>query len=166
MWSSTPSRAEPEPVHKDGTMQFAPVHLVDVVSTVVQQLDTGGDRVQVVIERAPAVLADFDKLTDVLTTLLTNALDSTPEEAQIEVAVSSRCLEPEPSDSTTTACPAAVSVSIRNTVISGRRATSAPAPLAVAGADHILRRHDGRLWAATRDDEKTLGFCLGTGQAA
>ena len=173
----------------DGSVSLkpTPIHVVDIVSRVVRLLDGEGRRVQLVIERAPAVVADGDKLTQVVTNLLRNALDYSPASSPVEVEVAHRCLAPEsrephadrggPEDAHE--CRPNVSVAVRDR---GFGMTSDELPHAFqpfyradASREHaplgsglglsiartIIDAHHGSLWAVSRAGEgSAFGFCL------
>jgi len=173
----------------DGSVPLkpAPIHVVDVVSRVVRLLDSEDQRVQLVIEHAPAVVADGDKLVQVVTNLLRNALDYSPAGSPVEVEVAHRCLAPEshepqadhdgPEDARE--CRPNVSVAVRDHGFGMTSdelthafqpfyradASSERAPLGsglgLSIARTIIDAHHGNLWAVSRAGEgSALGFCL------
>lgn len=163
-------------------LNLALVQLCEVVSRVVRLLDGDGRRVQLVIERAPTVLADGDKLAQVVTNLLRNALDYSPPERPVEVEVAHRCLGAKGREAGTDAahdCRAAVSLAVRDDGIgmkaeelshafqpffradASRQLLPEGNGLGLAIAKAIVERHQGRLWARSRPGRgSTFGFCL------
>ncbi len=173
----------------DGSVPLkpAPIHAVDIVSRVVRLLDGDDHRVQLVIEHAPAVVADSDKLAQVVTNLLRNALDYSPAGSPVEVEVAHRCLAPEPHEphadhggaEDARECRPNVSVAVRDHgfgMTSGELtrafqpfyradASRERAPLGsglgLSIARTIVDAHHGSLWAVSRAGEgSAFGFCL------
>ena len=152
----------------EGWLKLGAVQVVDIVSSVVHELDRDGKRVQIVMERAPTVMADSDKLAQATRSLLLNAL-STSSEGPIEVEVAARCLaqDHEYFDGTTPddeapSCEASVSVAIRD-----RGGPSAQKTLSLSDARRIVQLHNGRLWyTAGPENGRTFGLCLGSQRAA
>ncbi len=171
------------------TLKLAPVHLSDVVCRVVRLLDGEGQRTHLLLEEVPAVKVDGDKLTQVVTNLLRNALDYSPEEQPVEVEVARRCLARESGSlvvvngaariGTSHDCQPAVSVAVRDrgigmTAEELRRtfqpfyraeASRAMVPegsgLGLAITKAIVDRHQGCLWAHSRPGKGSIyGFCL------
>ena len=172
------SHSEPEVAPTEDSLNLGAVQIVDVVSGVVHELDELGQRVHIVMERAPTVLADSEKLAEVTTSLLRSALESAPASSPIEVEVAARCLAQshEGSGGGPQECQALVSVAIRDHGAHAERTTRTATPVLTAGAHveaklrsayDIVRLHKGRLWITTRPEHgRTLGFCLNSPQAA
>ena len=76
-------------------LKLASVCLGDVVSRIARLLDSDGRRVRLQVEGVPAVMADGDRLAQVISNLLRNALDYSPSEQPVEVEAASRCLAQE-----------------------------------------------------------------------
>lgn len=179
------ARVEPGSVCLD----MAPVHVGDIVSRVVGLLDSHGRRVRIVTERAPMVIADGDKLTQVLTNLVRNALDYSPSDRPVEVEVSQRCLArggyalPALHDAggpnSHARCRPAISVAVRDQGIgmtpeelrricrpfyraeASRELLPDGSGLGLSIAKTIVDRHRGRLWAESAAGEGSVfGFCL------
>ncbi len=151
----------------EGLLNLGTVQVVDIVTSVVHELDGDGKRVQIVMERAPTVIADSDKLAQATSSLLRNAL-SRSSENPIEVEVAARCLAQDHEsnggtpDVEASACEASVSVAIRD-----RGGPSSPKTVSLSGARRIVQLHRGRLWhTAGPENERTFGFCLGSQRAA
>ncbi len=173
-------RPERQVAPVEESLNLGAVQIVDVVSGVVHELDNLGQRVHIVMERAPTVIADSAKLAEVATSLLRSALESAPAGGPIEVEVASRCLaqshETAASDGEPQACKALVSVAIRDHGVDLEQPARTSTPNRKAGADfetalmdaqNIVRLHKGRLWVTTRHKHgRTLGFCLNSEQAA
>ncbi|OGO51283.1 MAG: hypothetical protein A2148_00320 [Chloroflexi bacterium RBG_16_68_14] len=169
---------------ESGTVRLnvALVQVCEVAARVVRLLDGDGRRVHLVIERAPTVLADGDKLAQVVTNLLRNALDYSPPERAVEVEVARRCLGTEGGEAGTDAahdCRPAVSVAVRDEGIgmmpeelgrafqpffragASRELLPEGSGLGLAIAKAIVERHRGRLWAHSQPGQgSTFGFCL------
>jgi signal transduction histidine kinase len=170
-------------------LKLAPVQVNDVVSQVVRLLDGDGRRVHVVIERAPTVMADGDKLAQVVTNLLRNALDYSPPERPVEVEVAGRCLaqhrgslvavDGEARTGTTHDCRPTVSVAVRDQGIgmkpeelshafqaffraeASRELLPDGSGLGLTIAKTIVGRHQGCLWAHSSPGRGSIfGFCL------
>ena len=172
------SDPKPQVAPAERSLNLGAVQLVDVVSGVVHDLDELGQRVHIVMERAPTVIADSDKLAEVTASLLRSALESAPDGGPIEVEVAARCLaqshETAASGSEPQECQAFVSVAIRDygphaedTTRSSTLSRKAEADLerALINAQNIVRLHKGSLWV-TNEHGRTLGFCLTSEQAA
>ncbi len=174
------SRPEPEVAPVEDSLNLGAVQIVDVVSNVVHDLDELGQRVHIVMERAPTVIADSEKLAEVTASLLRSALESAPNSGPIEVEVAARCLaqshETAASSGEPVACQALVSVAIRDHGVDAEppartsipnRTASADVETGFISAQNIVRLHKGRLWITTRPEHgRTLGFCLNSEQAA
>ncbi len=176
---------------ESGQMQLrvTPLDMGAVICRVAQLLDSGGQRVHLLIERVPAVLADGDKLIQVLTNLLRNALDYSPSEQPVEVEVARRCLAQEDSslvvvEATSSAnapheCSPAVSVAVRDRGIgmtgeelehvfqpfyradTSRELQPSGSGLGLAITTAIVERHRGSLWARSSHGQGSVfGFCL------
>ena len=171
------------------TLKLAQVQLSDVVCRVVRLLDGEGRRARLVLEDVPAVKVDGDKLAQVVTNLLRNALDYSPEEQPVEVEVAGRCLA-RGSDPLVVVngagpigashdCQPAVSVAVRDRGIGmtaeelhrtfepfyRAEASRAMLPegsgLGLAITKAIVDRHQGCLWARSRPGQGSIyGFCL------
>jgi PAS domain S-box-containing protein len=170
-------------------LKLAPVQVGDVVCRVVRLLDGDGRRVHLVIERAPTVLADGDKLAQVVTNLLRNALDYSLPERPVEVEVARRCLAQHrcslvavDGEARTVAahdCRPTVSVAVRDQGIgmtpeelsrafqpfyraeASRELLPEGSGLGLAIARAIVERHQGCLWAHSRPERgSSFGFCL------
>lgn len=76
-------------------LRLEPVHLSDLVCRVVGLMDGAGQRVHVLLEHVPTVMADRDKLALAVAKLLGNALAYSPPEQPVEVEVAGRCLAQE-----------------------------------------------------------------------
>ena len=162
------------------SLNLGAVQIVDIVSGVVQNLDAAGRRIHIVLERAPTVIADSDKLAQVTASLLRSALESAPANGPIEVQVAATCLaqfhEPAPSGSEPQACQALVSVAIRDCGAEAEppQQTAASVPkgktafeIDLKSAQDIVRLHKGNLWVMTKPKRgRTLGFCLNSELAA
>ncbi len=151
-------------------LELGAVQVVDIVADVVHELDGAGRRIQMVMERAPTVVADSGKLAEVTNSLLRDALAASPEDGRIEVEVAARCLAPNHNGGNTHEterqdCGASVSVAIRNrSADSGQRQRAEQAHVS---AHQILQLHKGRLWLnAETDQGRTAGFCLNSERAA
>ena len=159
----------------------------DVIARVAQLLNGDGHRVHLLAEEAPTVMADGNKLTQVITNLLRNALDYSQPKLPVEVEVASRCLA---DDKATTVvdgasvaaghhCRPAVSVAVRDRGIgmtaeelqhafrpfhrseASRELAPGGSGLGLAIAKAIVERHQGHLWAHSRPGQgSTFGFCL------
>ena len=178
--SRSNSHPESGTVLAEDSLRLGAVQVVDVVSGVVQDLDEFGQRVHIVIEPAPTVIADSGKLAEVTESLLRSALESAPSSAPIEVEVAARCLaqfhDTAGSDRQPEKCQALVSVAIRDLGVETRQPTrsATPNPMAETGietalmsAQNVVRLHQGRLWVTARPEHgRTLGFCLNSEQAA
>ena len=165
------------------------IQMADVISRVVRLLDGDGRRIQLVMERTPTVLADADKLTQVVTNLLRNACDYSPADRPVEVEIAHHCLAQQHLPSTTMNgnasmgvvrdCRPTVSVAVRDegagmTAAELSRAcqpffrTEASQELAPAGsglglaiAKAIIERHQGHFWAHSQPGAgSAFGFCL------
>lgn len=176
---------------ESGQISFkpSPVHLSDVVCRVVRLLDGEGKRAHVLLEEVPTVMADADKLTQVITNLLRNALDYSPQEQSVEVEVARRCLAQEsgslvvvngvsrPNGSHD--CQPAVSVAVRDQGVGMTKEELSQAfqpfyraeasqgllpegsGLGLAIAKAIVDGHHGCLWAQSRAGRGSIfGFCL------
>ena len=170
-------------------LRVSPLDLGAVICHVAQLLDSAGQRVHLLIERVPAVLADGDKLIQVLTNLLRNALDYSPSEQPVEVEVARRCLAQEDGslvvvDATSSAnaphqCSPAVSVAVRDRGIgmtreelehvfqpfyradASRELQPSGSGLGLAITRAIVERHGGALWARSSHGQGSVfGFCL------
>lgn len=169
-------------------LTLTPVRLGDVIARVAQLLNGDGHRVHLLAEEAPSVMADGNKLTQVITNLLRNALDYSQPKLPVEVEVASRCLAD--GEATTVIdgaspiaavhhCRPAVSVAIRDRGIgmtaedlrqaflpfhrseASRELAPGGSGLGLAIAKAIVERHQGRLWAHSRLGQgSTFGFCL------
>lgn len=177
--TASQSYPEPDVAQAEGSLKLGAVQIVDVVSGVVHDLDELGQRIRIVMERAPTVIADSDKLAEVTASLLRSALDSAPSGGPIEVEVAARCLAQshqtlasgEPQE-----CQALVSVAIRDHGADAEHQTRTATPnrtneadleSALVDAQNIVRLHKGRLWVTTKAEHgRTLGFCLSSDQAA
>lgn len=72
------------------TAEFSAVDLGDVIKQVVASFANGGERVVVEIgPNLPEVLADYDKMVQVVTNLLSNALKYSPDDSVVRVAARS-----------------------------------------------------------------------------
>jgi len=133
-------------------------------------------------------MADGNKLTQVITNLLRNALDYSQPELPVEVEVASRCLADSEATivvdgaspvATVHHCRPAVSVAVRDRGIgmtaeelrqaflpfhrseASRELAPGGSGLGLAIAKAIVERHQGRLWAHSRPGQgSTFGFCL------
>ncbi len=151
-------------------LDLGAVQIVDIVAGVVHELDRAGQRIQMVMERAPTVVADSGKLAEVTSSLLRDALETSSEDGPIEVEVAARCLAPDhdggnTSESEREECGASVSVAIRDRSSgSGQRQRVDKMDVS---AQRILQLHKGRLWFATETAQgRTAGFCLNSERAA
>lgn len=174
------SPPEPEVAPAEDSLNLSAVQIVDVVSRVVHDLDESGQRVHIVMERAPTIIADSKKLADVTASLLRSALESAPNSGPVEVEIAARCLarshETAPSGGEDQACEAPVSVAIRDYSVDAEQPARTLTHVRKVGADfesafisaqNIVRLHKGRLWITTRAERgRTLGFCLNSEQAA
>ena len=171
------------------TLKLAPVYLSDVVSRVVRLLDSDGRRAHLLLEEVPAVTVDGDKLVQVVTNLLRNALDYSPEGQPVEVEVARRCLARESGSlvvvngaariGTSHDCQPAVSVAVRDRGIgmtaeelhqtfqpfyrteASRELLPEGSGLGLAITRAIIDRHQGCLWAHSRPGQGSIyGFCL------
>ncbi len=162
--------ADPLPSQPDAEEQLdlGAVQVVDIVANVVRDLDGAGQRVQMVMERAPTVVADSGKLAEITSTLLQNALDASSADGPIEVEVSARCLAPDHEGRTEPRreeCEASVSVAIRDR--SSDSGTDQQADGMLRNAHQIIQLHKGRLWyAAETAQGRTTGYCLNSERAA
>lgn len=154
----------------DEALDLGAVQVIDIVANVVHELDEAGKRIQMVMGRAPTVVADSGKLAEVTSSLLRNALEASSAGGSIEVEVSAQCLAPDHDGGDTgepgrEACGAAVSVAIRDrSAVSGQRQRFDGM---LSKAHQILQLHNGRLWfAAETDQGSTAGFCLISERAA
>ena len=154
----------------DDALDLGAVQVVDIVADVVHDLDRAGQRIQMVMERAPTVVADSSKLAEVTSSLLRDALAASSEGGPIEVEVAARCLAPGHDIGETNApgreeCGASVSVAIRDrSSASGQRQR---VDHGLLSAYQVLQLHNGRLWfAAETDQGRVAGFCLISGRAA
>ena len=165
------------------------IQMADVISRVVRLLDSDGRRIQLVMERTPTVLADADKLEQVVTNLLRNACDYSPAARPVEVEIAHRCLAQQYHASRKSNgharigvapdCRPTVSVGVRDegagmTAEELSRAcqpffrTEASQELAPAGsglglaiAKAIIERHQGHFWAHSQPGAgSAFGFCL------
>ncbi len=151
----------------EGLLNLGAVQLVDIVSSVVHELDGDGKRVQIVMERAPTVIADADRLSQATSSLLRNAL-STSSEGPIEVEVAPHCLAQDHADGDGTtpadeasSCEASVSVAMRT------RSGPSSRTWSLTDARRIVGLHNGRLWCTTGPETgQTFGFCLASQRAA
>lgn len=170
-------------------LKLASVCLGDVVSRIARLLDSDGRRVRLQVEGVPAVMADGDRLAQVISNLLRNALDYSPSEQPVEVEAASRCLaqECETAEAVDAASPAgakhrcrpAVSVAVRDWGVgltpeelsrsfqsfyrteASRELLPGGTGLGLPIAKAIVERHQGRLWAHSRPGRgSTFGFCL------
>jgi signal transduction histidine kinase len=170
-------------------LKLAPVHLSDVVCRVVRLLDSEGRRAHLLLEEVPEVTVDGDKLAQVVTNLLRNALDYSPEEQPVEVEVARRCLARESGSlvvvngaariGTSHDCQPAVSVAVRDRGIgmtaeelhrtfqpfyrteASRELLPEGSGLGLAITKAIVDRHQGCLWAHSRPGKGSIyGFCL------
>lgn len=177
------------PAIESGKMRLALVQVSDVVSRVVRLLDCDSQRVHMVMERTPTVMADDEKLAQVITNLLRNALDYSPPERPVEVEVARRCLaqhrrslmavDEEARTGTAHDCRPTVSVAVRDQGIGmtpeelsralrpSLRAGPARGSLpdrsgpGLAIAQAIVERHQGCLWADSQPGRgSTFGFCF------
>ena len=175
------SHPEPDVAQAEGSLKLGAVQIVDVVSGVVHDLDEFGQRIRIVMERAPTVIADSDKLAEVTASLLRSALDSAPSGGPIEVEVAARCLaqshQTVASGGERQECQALVSVAIRDhgadaehgsPTSTPNRTNEADLESALVDAQNIVRLHKGRLWVTDNAEHgrRTLGFCLSSDQAA
>ena len=152
------------------TLDLGAVQVVDIVADVVHELDKTGQRIQMVMERAPTVMADSGKLAEVTSSLLRDALEASSEDGPIEVEVAARCLAPNHDAGETNAsehkeCGASVSVAIRDR--SSGSAKRQRVDDMLLNAQQILQLHKGRLWfAAETGQGRVAGFCLNSERAA
>lgn len=171
------SQPEPGQAPTKDSLNLGAVQIVDVVSSVVHDLDELDQRVHLVMERAPTVLADSEKLAEVTTSLLRSALESAPESGPIEVEVAARCLaqshETTKSGGEPQECQAVVSVAIRDYGTDAdqptrpNHETSPDLEAAFMSARNIVQLHKGTLWMRTRPEHgRMLGFCLSSEEAA
>ncbi len=154
----------------DEALELGAVQVVDIVADVVHELDKAGQRIQMVMERAPTIVADSAKLAEVTSSLLRDALEASSEDGPIEVEVAARCLAPNHDAGETNApeheeCQASVSVAIRDRSpgsVEGQRVDNM-----LLNAHKILQLHKGRLWfAAVTGQGRVAGFCLNSERAA
>jgi light-regulated signal transduction histidine kinase (bacteriophytochrome) len=167
--SPLPFKREPGGDADEG-LELGVVQVVDIVAGVVHKLDGAGKRIQLVMERAPTVVADSEKLAEVTSSLLKDALEASSDAGPIEVEVSATCLAPdhdggEPNESEREACNALVSVAVRD------RSPDSGEHHEIEGvlrnAHKILQLHKGRLWfAAETKQGRTAGYCLNSERAA
>ncbi len=172
----TGSADKPQPSMRTGggraeeALDLGAVQVIDIVASVVHELDEAGQRIQMVMERAPTVVADSSKLAEVTHSLLQNALKASSDDGPIEVEVSARCLAPDhdgggTSESERVECGASVSVAIRDRSSGSGQRQRVDGML--LNAHKILQLHKGRLWiAADTDQGSTAGFCLNSERAA
>ena len=172
-------------------LKLAPARLSDVISRVARLLDGDGRRVRLRVEEVLTVLADGDKLAQVVTNLLRNALDYSPAEQPVEVEVASGCLAQDGEAlvmmdgaspvAAAHRCRPAVSVAVRDRGIgmtpeelsravhpfyraeASQELLPEGSGLGLAIAKAIVERHQGCLWAQSRPGQgSTFGFCLPT----
>ncbi|MCH7698150.1 MAG: hypothetical protein IH865_04335 [Chloroflexi bacterium] len=172
--TSSADRPQP-PVRQSGgsaneALDLGAVQVVDIVADVVHELDKTGQRIQMVMERAPTIVADSGKLAEVTSSLLRDALEASSEDGPIEVEVAARCLAPNHDVGGTSAsereeCGASVSVAIRDR--SPGSAKRQRIDNMLLSAHQILQLHKGRLWfAAETGQGRVAGFCLNSERAA
>lgn len=169
-------------------LRCASVQMKDVVSQAARLLDCEGKRIRVRSSGVPPIMADGDKLTQVLINLLRNALDYSPVQLPVEVEIAQECLaRPAMLGDTGNAsqyglihdCNPAVSVAVRD---QGEGMTAEELPcvfqpfyrataarerhpdgsgLGLAITQSILDRHQGSLWAQSHPERgSTVGFCV------
>ena len=168
----TGNRSEAASSPTPDSLNLGAVQIVDIVSSVVQELDELDHRVRMVMERAPTLIADSEKLADVTTSLLRSALESAPPDGPIEVEVAARCLaqshETMADGGKRQECQALVSVAIRDQGREAERPASNPRSkispdleTSLMNAQKIVQLHKGKLWVTNRPEHgRTLGFCL------
>lgn len=160
------------------------VRVREVVRRVVRLLDDGG-RVRVQVEPVPSITADGDKLAQVLTNLLRNALDYSAPGTPVKITVARRCLKPAGEvvpvlgSSGGSNCTAALSVAVHDRGIGMARdeierafqpfhrseASRELAPqgsgLGLAIVKALLERHRASLWVQSAPGAGSVfGFCL------
>ncbi len=170
-------------------LTLRPVQLDELVCRVVRILGREGQRVRLQAEEAPTVVADEDKLAQVLTNLVRNALDYSPAGRPVRVDVARDCLAQTCGGGGVAAwaaqphaagrCQPAASVAVRDQGIGMAHEELARAAqpfyrgdssadlvpegsgLGLAIARAILERHQGCLWAhSLLGQGSTFGFCL------
>ena len=174
-------------------LKAGPVRLREVVCRVVRVLDREGQRVRLAAPELPLVTADGDKLAQVVTNLVRNALDYSPAKEPVAVEVANRCLAPVAgvlvvADGPVAgvaphSCRDAVSVAVRDRGVGVRaeelcrvfepfyraEGTRAALPggsgLGLSIAKAIVQRHGGCLWGHSPPGGRgsTFGFCLPRG---
>lgn len=174
------SHPEDDLAPDEESLNLGAVQIVDVVSGVVHDVDERDQRVHMVMERAPTVIADSNKLAEATASLLRSALESAPNNGPVEVEVAARCLaqshETAASGDESQECQALVSVAIRDHEVDTVQPTPTSIPNRKPSADfedalmnarNIVELHRGTLWITTRPNHgRTLGFCLNSERAA
>ncbi len=149
-------------------LRLAPVMVADVVNAVLQRLAPQAERAGLVIASRipadlPAILADRDRIGQVTTNLLHNAIKFTPRGGRVEVEAAVQASE--------------VVVSVHDTGIGisaeslprvferfykvDRSRTEGGTGLGLAIAKHIVQAHGGRIWVESREGEgSTFSFAV------
>ena len=173
---------------KQAPLRFAPVQMKNIVSQAARLLDSQGKRIRLLPSAVPVLMADGDKLTQVVINLLRNALDYSPAQRQVEVKIAKDCLARAASFGDTGKasqyglihdCNPAVSVAVRDRgmgmtaeelprvfqsfyrAVAARERHPNGSGLGLAITQSILDRHKGSLWAQSQlDHGSTVGFCI------
>ena len=173
---------------RQAPLRCASVQMKDIVSQAARLLDCEGKRIQVRSSAVPAMLADGDKLTQVLLNLLRNALDYSSVLMPVEVEIAKECLAIASALGDTgnaSQCRLthdsnpAISVAVRDRgggmtaeelarvfqpfyrASSARERNPDGCGLGLAITQSILDRHQGNLWAQSSSKQgSTVGFCI------
>lgn len=169
-------------------LRLASVQMRDIVSQAALLLDSEGKRIRLLSSAVPAIMADRDKLAQVVLNLLRNALDYSPAQQMVEVEIAQECLARASSLENTGSpsqyglihdCNPTVSVAVRDRGV-GITAEEMPrvfqpfyrartarelhpdgSGLGLAITQSILDRHHGSLWAQSHPERgSTVGFCI------
>ncbi len=154
-------------------VQLAPVEVAEVVVPAVERLQEQAERAGLTLrvelpDGLPAVLADRERVQQVVTNLTHNAIKFTPPDGAVTISATARGNE--------------VVIAVRDTGVGipaeqlariferfyrvDRARTGQGTGLGLAIAKHLVQAHGGRIWAESREGQgSTFSFTLRSAQA-